>query len=139
MKPNQKRAHKWAMINECIKRGVWADESAFREWMMETFNQESTSLKPTDDSLLMAWLYFHTGRTNVRPSGRPSWLSSNLQINKIKELAGMLDWNLSTLNQWIEKQLHKPFLLESLSKDQATRLITGLSKLVTYNQTKGKL
>lgn len=131
-------AQKWALINECIKKGVWADQKEFREWMVETFKQESTVLKPSDDSLLLSWLMFLTKRSTNRPSGRPSWMISEAQITKVNTLASELGWNAGSLADWISKQLHKPYLLEAISKEQATRLITGLQRLISYNQEKGK-
>lgn len=132
----KQNARKWALINECIKKGVWEDQKAFREWMVETFKQKSTVLKPSDDALLLDWLLYHTNRTNVKPSGRPSWMISPAQVKKVQDLAAELGWNPATLTDWILKQLHKPYLLESISKDQATRLITGLQRLISYNERK---
>lgn len=132
----KERAHMWAMIHECIRMGIWADVPDFREWMLATFGQQSTQLKnASDKTLFTQWLHYYTKRSTRKPSGRPSFLISPKQIWVIENrYLPQLGWSKNTLHAWIEKQLGKPFLIEAIKKSDATKLMTGMERLISFKQ-----
>jgi hypothetical protein len=127
----------WAMINECYKLGIWSGEPEFRQWLDESFGNSSTKkLNATDVDLLFKHLRFYTGRTTNRPTGRPSFLITDKQLAYLRGLMKKLNWSDGDLCHWIEKQLGTPYLPESIRKKDATRLLTGIERLINFNQTK---
>jgi len=125
-------------INKCIESGVWEDRAHFKTWLFAEFGTESTK-KLNKVQLKVLWIYlrFYAGEI-PRPDfgAQYPWRISPKQLWRVKELVKALTWSEDHLNKFIQKQLGVSSFANALSKEAATKLITGLDKIYTHNLRK---
>ncbi|HAH52543.1 MAG TPA: hypothetical protein DCL80_15320 [Balneola sp.] len=134
----KQRRQRQAMIEETISLGVFDDRDHFKAWMKDEFKLDlpvdkiSTeyTLSPKQTKLLFIWLKYFTGRGQKPRVHRAKARISNGQLKKIPELQKELTWSDSRLADFVQQQTGKRKLIPSLFKAEATKVITGMERIL---------
>ena len=137
---------------------ISADDATYREWLYYTFFKDDIGEKRTSTSqltkaeghiaisLLMQTVNPSTSSNDTRGQGqtpRPryfgtglGWALTQTQANKIAVLESQLGWadNPLRLEGFIERQIGKRKKVEWLKNREASKVITGLQKLLEKSE-----
>jgi len=135
-----------AMIEECIDLGVFDDRDHFKSWMKDEFqldipvSQISTeyTLNEKQKRLLYIWLRYFTGKGPKPKVHRARARATNRQLYKMDELQGRLGWSRETLGNFIARETGKKKIPGSLFKTEATKVITGMERILAEQPFKRK-
>lgn len=140
----KQRRQRQAMIEETISLGVFDDRDHFKAWMKDEFKLDlpvdkiSTeyTLSPKQTKLLFIWLKYFTGRGQKPRVHRAKARITNGQLRRIPELQKELNWTDAGLANFTEKQTGKRKLIPSLFKAEATKVITGMERILAEQSFK---
>lgn len=140
----KQRRQRQAMIEETIKLGVFDDRDHFKTWMKDEFklsqpvSEISTeyTLNMKQTKLLFVWLKYFTGRGPKPRVNRAKPRITDRQIFRIQELQDVMKMTPSSLADFIHRQTGKRKLIGSLFKEEATKVITGLERILSEQPTK---
>ena len=139
-------AHRQILINQAIDLGAFDNREHFKMWMKKEFGLEqpvskiSTEHTLTDNQmrLMYRWLLYFTGRGPKPEIRTASRRVSKKQLWRINQLQQALGWEPSRLADFIQHQLGDRKLPGSLFKDEATKLITGMDRILAEAPFKPK-
>jgi len=134
----KQRRQRQAMIEEAISMGVFDDRDHFKSWMKDEFGLKipvskiSTehTLTPKQTKLMFIWLKHFTGRGKKPRVHRAKARITNGQLRRIPELKNQLEWDKSRLADFVKQQTGKRKLIPSLFKHEATKVITGMERIL---------
>lgn len=126
------------LIEECIEKGAFNSRDELKRWMKQEFNLDlpiaeiSTEYTLTENQmkLFYIWLKHFTGRGPRPKVHRARARISNAQLYRINELKETLGWSASELARFTKHTLRKKKLIASLFKHEATKLITGMERIL---------
>lgn len=124
------------MINNCIDNGVWPDRKAFKRWLYAEFG--TTTTKPekwTNGQLKVLYIYLKYFLGEIpRPDFDASypWRINSKQMWRLEQLQKALGWTDEHLANFIRRQLGVNSFPAALSKQAATKVITGMDRI--YNE-----
>ena len=132
------RAHRQILINEAIEKGSFNNRSHVKQWMKSEFNislpveEISTEYTLTDNQmrLMYKWLLHFTGRGKRPVVKRASSLVTKKQLWRINELTKALQWSNKRLSDFIVQQCQTRKLPGNLFKTEATKIITGMERIL---------
>jgi hypothetical protein len=123
---------RWAMINQCIERGIWDDMDAFRNWLFVEFGTKSTKeLSEAMTRVLYMYLKHYLDHTPLtKIDARFPWRISTRQEWRINEAQKALHWTAERMNSFLKHQLGVTTYVRALSKNAAITVITGLNQIL---------
>ena len=127
-------------IEQCIELGVWDDRDHFKTWLFSEFGTNSTT-KLTPAQLPVLWIYlrYFAGEIAKPNFDAPyPWRANSKQLWRLENLVKALGWNDEQTAHFIEKQLGVKTFPRALSKQAASKLITGLDKVYDHFKKRGE-
>lgn len=134
------------LIGEAIEKGSFNSRKEVKAWLKDTFNlsepleEVSTeySLTKKQKSLFYIWLLYFTGKGPRPHTHKPKARISDKQLHKIKELWWQLGWSDEDLYEFVKKQVGKKKMIAGLWKNEATKVITGMERILAEQPFKIK-
>lgn len=132
------RAHRQILINQAIDLGAFDDRYHFKMWMKGEFGlsepvEEISTEHTLNDNqmrLMYRWLLYFTGRGKRPEIYRANERVTKSQLWRIRELRKALNWDNSRLADFIDHQLGKRKLPTTLFKNEASKVITGMDRIL---------
>jgi len=126
------------LINEAIDKGSFTSRKEVKAWLKDTFklskplDEVSTeySLTKKQKSLFYIWLLHFTGKGPRPHTYKPKSRITDQQLHRIKELWEQLGWNDQDLYKFVKRQVGKQKIVTGLWKNEATKVITGMERIL---------
>lgn len=134
------------LIEEAIEKGSFDSRREVKAWMKDYFKLDipleevSTEYSLTDKQkkLFYMWLLYFTGRGKRPHTHKATAKISDPQLKRIYELQDQLGWTLSGLLGFVAKQINKKKTVPALWKYEATKVITGMERILAEQPFKMK-
>ncbi len=138
----KQRRQRQAMIEECIKLGIWEDRDDVKRWIKKEFRLDlpvediSTeyTLSEKQTRLFYMWLKHFLGQGPKPNINRDNTKVTGAQQLRIAELQVAVGYNPTQLADFIQRQTGKRKIASVLFKDEATMVITGLEQILKETQ-----
>lgn len=148
MTPQQQRQFKQrqVLIQEAIDKGSFRDRKDVKAWLKDFFNLSGPvsdisteySLTEKQSKLFYMWLLHFTGKGPRPHTSKPRAKISTKQLHRIDQLQDQLGWDSGELTGFVKHQTGKRKLVPSLWKYEATKLITGMERILAEQPFKAK-
>lgn len=133
------KIHIHPRYKEIKANGAWED------WLQIRYNEKSSALLPITELQEVVSILNGIGRDRDFPLIDPdrklyvkNTALSYAQKQKIQRLQEELGWSNGDLNAFIQRQIKNSKIISDLTAKEATKVITGLERTLSYNLKKLK-
>lgn len=140
------RQQRQIMIKEAIRLGAFDNRKQVKDWMKtelhldEPLSEVSTEYSLTDNQLKLwyIWLRYFTGQGSMPRRHVARSKAGPRRLYRIEKLKEVLGWSDANLVGFIERQTGKPKMPQSLYSNEASKVITGMDKILAEQPFKRK-
>lgn len=134
------------LIEEAIEKGSFENRDKVKAWMKDFFNLKQPvseisteyTLTANQKKLFYRWLLHFTGKGPRPHTSKPKARISDRQLYRIEELRDELGWELKHLYGFVKRQVGSNKMVSGLWKYQATKVITGMERILAEQPFKLK-
>lgn len=134
------------LIEEAIQKGSFRNRQELKAWMKDFFSLKQPveeistehTLTENQKKLFYMWLLYFTGKGKRPHTFKAKALVSDQQLHRINELKRDLGWDSQNVTRFIIRQTGKQKMATSLWKYEATKVITGMERILAEQPFKLK-